>query len=224
LYNWGVRPFRRLTRRAEGAKPCPRAGSPTRNQSIHMFSDDVSCAARLRALQQIARPTAHELHGGLNALKIHLELLAGTMASSAGAGEQDRRQGHLDVVRAECAHVQRVADAFLALASPLSEPAEADPGSLVAGVVDAVRPVALVRGVRLEGGPYPPAVGRVPVPATEACRQRLLDALLDVLAEASRGSTVSVVMADGGGWARIEPAGGNPVTVMLAERCEGADA
>ena len=185
-----------------------------------MSPDDLTSAARMRALAQLARLTAHELHGALNALRSHLELLAGTMTSPEVG--KDRHRGHLDVVRSECSRVQRVADAFLALASPPGGSTPIDLGAVIAGVVEAVRPVALMRRVQLEGGPYPSVVSDPR--AIEGRRQRVLDALLAVLGDAPPGSTVSVVVADAGKYTRIERAGGPPVTVTLAARGGGGDA
>jgi signal transduction histidine kinase len=185
-----------------------------------MLDDDVS-TARMRSLARLVRPTAHELHGALSALHIHLELLAGALDAD-DAALRERRQGYLEVLRQECGRVQRVADAFLALATLTVGRADADPSAFVAGVVEAARPLATARRVRLEASAFPPRMGTGPQP--EGCRQRLLDVLLDALAAAPPGSTVQVDPAPDGQTLHVRGADGACVEVTFPASEERADA
>jgi signal transduction histidine kinase len=177
-----------------------------------MLHDDVLAIARMRSLARLARPTAHELHGALSALYIHLELLAGALDSDDTA-VRERRQRHLEVVREECRRLQRIVDAFLTLAALPDGAAELDLGVLVNAVVEAVRPLAAARRVRLEAPAWAP--GGCTGPQAEGCRQRLLDVLLDALVAAPPGSTVHVDPVPDGRSVRVQGADGACVDVTL---------
>src|SRR5262249_8060383 len=135
-----------------------------------MLPDDAVSSARMRSLARLARPTAHEVRGALSALQIHLELLAGALRSDETALRQ-RGARSLGVLKDDCARLRRLREAFLALAALPDEPGDGDTATLVAGVVDAVRPLATTRRVRMEATPLAPkpCAGS----ALEAGRQRL---------------------------------------------------
>jgi signal transduction histidine kinase len=177
-----------------------------------MLHDDALATARMRSLARLARPTAHELRGALSALYIHLELLAGALDGDDTA-VCERRQRHLEVVREECRRLQRIVDAFLTLAALPDGAAELDLGVLVNAVVEAVRPLAAARRVRLEAPAWAP--GGCTGPQAEGCRQRLLDVLLDALVAARPGSTVHVDPVPDGRSVRVQGADGACVDVTL---------
>lgn len=177
-----------------------------------MTLDDSALAGRMRSLATLARPTAHELRGVLSSLHIHLELLSGVLDSDDVAA-RERRQRCLHVLKEACVRLQRIADGFLELAVLPAGAADVDLGALVAGVVDAVRPLASERRVRLQAGQAPPLVRGVPEP--EACRQRLLEALLGALAQAAAGSAMAVEMAPDGRHVRVRVEGGSTIDVAL---------
>src|SRR5262249_60533919 len=108
-----------------------------------MSLDDAFTAARMRSLVCLARPTAHELRGALNAMQMHLALLSGVLDEPPDAPTIERRRRYLDVVGDECRRLQGVVSAFLDLVAPPDRTGETDPASLVAGIVDAVRPLAV---------------------------------------------------------------------------------
>ena len=177
-----------------------------------MPHDDPVSTARMRSLARLARPTAHEVRGALSALHIHLELLAGALDTDEAA-VRERRARHLAVVKEECGRLQRVTDAFLALAALPAASADADAATLAAGVVEAVRPLAITRHVRLESTPVAPrpcAGAQI-----EVWRQHLLDALVETLAAAASGSTVRVDPAPDGRSIRVQGSEGGGVDVPL---------
>ncbi len=175
-----------------------------------MVQDDDVSTARMRSLAQLARPTAHEVRGALSAMLIHLELLS-TALDTEDATVRERRARHLTVLRDACGRLERVTDAFLALAAlPDASP---DAATLVAGVVEAARPLAVARHVRLEATPLAP--GSDAGSGLEPCRQRLLDALLGTLAAAAAGSTVRVEPGPTLGSVRVLGADGIHVDVPL---------
>ena len=180
-----------------------------------MPPDDPIIAARMRALAQLARPTTHELRGALSAMLIHLELLAGAL-DDADAPLRERCQRYLEVLREECARLQRVADGFVRLAALPAGPKDTDLGALVASVLDAARPVAVARRVRLQGGPYPTILRLLPEP--ETCRQHLLDAILDALAAAPPGSAVNIALETDGLRASVQVEAGASVEIALLDR------
>jgi signal transduction histidine kinase len=153
-------------------------------------SDDASTAARMRSLAQLARPTIHELRGALSSMTMHLELIASALDGQDEASSRARLAGYLAVVRGECGRLQRIAEAFVGLAALPGETGVVDLAALVGGVLDAVRPLAVARRVRLELGACAPQTCEVP--DREAPRQRLLEAVLDVLGTAPGGSLVRV--------------------------------
>jgi signal transduction histidine kinase len=153
-------------------------------------SDDASTAARMRSLAQLARPTVHELRGALSSMTMHLELIASALDGQDEASSRARLAGYLAVVRGECRRLQRIAEAFVDLAALPGGTGVVDLAALVGGVLDAVRPLAVARRVRLELGACAPQTSEVR--DREAPRQRLLEAVLDVLATAPGGSLVRV--------------------------------
>src|SRR5262245_48705384 len=187
----------------------------------YMSTADALSSARMRSLARLARPTAHEVRGALSALHIHLELLAGALGTDETA-LRERGTRYLGVLKDECARLQRLMEAFLALAALPDAAADGDTATLVAGVVDAVRPLATTRRVRMEATPVAPkpCAG----PALEAGRQRLLEALIEAIAVAVPGSAVHVEPAPGGGSVRVRGADGASVDVPLLAREGGADA
>ena len=183
--------------------------------------DDASTAARMRALAQLARPTAHELRGALSSMTMHLELLAGVLDEQHEPDTLARRERYFAVLRQECGRMQRVADAFLGLAAPLDGPGEVDLAALVAGVIDAVRPFALGRGVRLELAGCAPLVRQVP--DREPSRQRLLDAALEAIAAAQAGAVIRIHVIPAEQCVRLEVGDGAPLDVPLFVSTESSD-
>jgi signal transduction histidine kinase len=177
-----------------------------------MPPDDALIAARMRALTQLARPTLHELRGALSALQIHLELLAGALEGDDEAARASR-QRYIAVLREEAARFLRISEAFIGLAAlpPSSEPTDAS--VLVTAVVEATRPLAVARRVRLQGSAPATIVGAVLDPETG--RQRLLDALVNALAAAQQGSAVSVTLAADGRSVTIQDEAGTSTIVPL---------
>jgi signal transduction histidine kinase len=170
--------------------------------------DENVCAARMRSLARLARPTAHEVRGALSAIYIKLELLGGTLAADEAAARR-----HLAGLKEQCTRIQRLTDAFLTLAALPDAPADADAGTMVALVVDAVRPLAAASRVALESTPVAsqPCSG----PGIEACRQRLLDVLIEALASATAGSAIHVGPVASGGAVRVRDAAGTCTDVAL---------
>lgn len=177
-----------------------------------MLHNDAVSTARMRSLARLARPTAHEVRGALSTLHIHLELLAGVLDTD-DAAVRERRARHLAVLKEECGRLQRVTDAFLALAALPDASADTDVAALVAGIVDAVRPLAIARRVRLESTPVAP--WQCAGAELEVWRQGLLDVLVEMLATATSGSTVRVDPAPGGRSVRVQGAAGDCVDVPL---------
>lgn len=186
-----------------------------------MLHNDAVSTARMRSLARLARPTAHEVRGALSTLHIHLELLAGVLDTD-DAAVRERRERHLAVLKEECGRLQRVTDAFLALAALPDASADTDVAALVAGIVDAVRPLAIARRVRLESTPVAP--WQCAGAELEVWRQGLLDVLVEMLATATSGSTVRVDPAPGGRSVRVQGAAGDCVDVLLPALLDGADA
>lgn len=161
-----------------------------------MNADDATITARMRILARLARPTAHDLHGALNAIAMHLELLRSTLDASADPDGIARGRRYLEVLDEERRRLQRVADAFLDLVALPGGAGEIDLAALVASVGNAARPLATAVRVRLEveeSAPMPTAV-----PDPEACRQRLLDAVVHALLGGSPGATVRLALAPSG--------------------------
>jgi signal transduction histidine kinase len=176
-------------------------------------SDDASTAARMRSLAQLARPTVHELRGALSSMTMYLELIASVLDGQDEASSRERLARYLAVVRGECGRLQRIAEAFVDLAVIPGGTGSVDLAALVGGVVDAVRPLAVARRVRLELGecaPQPCEVGD-----REATRQRLLEAMLDVLATAPGGSLVRVDLLPAERRVSVAVDDGAPVQVGL---------
>lgn len=168
--------------------------------------------ARLRSLARLARPTAHDLRGALSSVHLHLELLSTNLTADDATG-RERRERCLRVLKEECERVQRLADAFLALATLPSGAREIDLGVMVGGLVSVVAPFGSERRVRLEAGQIPLLVRRVTEP--ETCRQRLLDALLAAVEAAPPGSTVRIRMTADGGYAEMGIVGGAATRVPV---------
>jgi signal transduction histidine kinase len=175
----------------------------------------------MHCLARLARPTAHEVRGALSALNIHLELLAGALDTD-DAIVRDRRTRHLVVLRGECARLQRITDAFIALAALPDRPDDSDLGTLVSGVLEAVRPLAITRRVQLEATPISPGI--CPGAELEASRQRLLDALVETLGAATAGSVVRIEPAPGGQSVRVQGADGACIEISLSTSRSGSDA
>jgi hypothetical protein len=89
-------------------------------------------------------------------------------------------------------------------------------------VVDAVRPLAAGRRVRLELGECAPQACELP--DREASRQRLLDAVLERLATAPAGSVVRLDLVPASRGVRVAVADGAPVQVGLVASAEPGDA
>src|SRR5262245_25546352 len=186
-----------------------------------MPHDDAVASARMHCLARLARPTSHEVRGALSALNIHLELLADALDTDEAA-VRDRRTRHLAVLRDECARLQRVIEAFIALAALPDRPGDSDFGTIVSGVLEAVRPLAVTRRVQLEATPVSP--GMCPGTELEASRQRLLDALVETLGAASAGSVVRIEAAPGGRSVRVQGADGASIEVSLPASRRESDA
>ncbi len=185
-----------------------------------MSRDDAVFSARMASLSRLARPTAHEVRGVLNALTLHLELLAVSLDTGESVREPQRR--HVAVVKEQCARLQRLTDAFLTLAALPDAPDDTDTASVVARTVDAVRPLAATRQVNLEATPVPSK--RCAGAALEGWRQELLDALLEAIAVADSGSSVQVEPAPGSGGVRVRRADGSCADVSMPPGEHGPDA
>jgi signal transduction histidine kinase len=183
-----------------------------------MPHDDAVIAARLRSLARLARPTAHELRGALNTLQLQVEVLAASAGDLPGGGGA----GCLETIRAECQRVGRIAEAFLALAALPDAPGVTDLGGLVAGVIEAVRPLAAARRVRLDAPGCTPRLCHMTDP--DVGRQRLLDALTDAVTDAPAGGTVGVEVSTHGQWARVRDALGDHVDVTFLDAPGDGDA
>src|SRR5262245_19565784 len=167
----------------------PQGEPPATSRPSFKMHDDSLSTARMRCLARLARPTAHEVRGALNSLHVHLELLAGALDTDDPA-VQERRARHLAVIKEECGRLQRITDAFLTLAVLPDPSVDADAGSLVAGIFEAVRPLATARRVLLDATHVAP--GRCAASEREAWRQHLLDVLVETLAAAISGTSVRV--------------------------------
>ena len=208
FYNRAAATRRALTRRRGRCKKIvPRTPRPSTITSSMPFDENVG-TARMRSLARLARPTAHEVRGALSAINIKLELLGGTHAADEAAVRQ-----HLPGLKEQCRRIQRLTDAFLTLASLSEAPADADAGTMVALVVDAVRPLAAASRVTLESAPVAPQL--CSGAGIEACRQRLLDVLIETLARATAGSAIHVEPVAGGGAVRVRDAAGACTDVAL---------
>jgi len=177
-----------------------------------MPPDDALIAARMQALTRLARPTLHELRGALSALQIHLELLAGALDTDDQA-TRERHQRYLAVLRDESLRLRSISEAFIGLAVLRSDPGEIDAGVLVAEVVEAARPLAVARRVRLQGSSPATIVGVTREP--EVYRQRLLEAIVDHLAVAPQGSAVSVAGDPDGRRVIVQDEAGSSTIVPL---------
>ena len=171
------------------------------------FDENVG-TARMRTLARLARPTAHEVRGALSAINIKLELLGSALAADEAAVRQ-----HLPGLKEQCRRIERLTDAFLTLAALPEAPADADAGTVVSVVVEAVRPLAAVSRVALESVPIAPQL--CSGPGIEACRQRLLDVLIEAVANATAGSVIHVDPVAGGGAVRVRDAAGACTDVAL---------
>jgi len=185
-------------------------------------SDDASTAARMRSLAQLARPTVHELRGALSSMTMHLELIPSALDGQDEPSSRTRLAGYLAVVRGECGRLQRIAEAFLGLAALPGGTGSVDLAALVGSVLEAVRPLAVARRVRLELGACAPQTCEVP--DREAPRQRLLDAVLDVLATAPSGSLVRVDLLAAERRVSVTVDDGAPVQIALLGSPEAGDA
>jgi signal transduction histidine kinase len=184
--------------------------------------DDASTAARMRALAQLARPTAHELRGTLSSMTLHLQLLANALNEQGEQAFRARSERYLAVVRDECGRLQRIAEAFLDLVALPGNGGEVDLADVVRSVVDAVRPLAAGRRVRLELGECAPQACELP--DREASRQRLLDAVLERLATAPAGSVVRLDLLPASRSVSVAVADAAPVHVGLLASAERGDA
>jgi len=155
-------------------------------------------------------------------MTMHLELLAGVLDQEDGASARTHGQRYLAVLREECRRLQRVADAFLALAALPGGTGETDLAALVAGVVDAVRPLALGRRVRLELTECAPLLHELA--DREASRQRLLDAVLDAINRARVGAVVRLDLVPAGHRVRVAVGDGVPIDLPLLVSQEPGDA
>lgn len=150
--------------------------------------------ARLRSLVQLAQPTAHDVRGALNALQLHIELLAGIDANGQDAGARLGR--HVGTLRSECARLHRLVESFFDQIAMPDQPASIPLGALLDGVVSAAQPAA--KAVRAALSATDGALGsRRPVDR-ERCRQLVLDALLGALERAPAGATVCLDLAPAG--------------------------
>src|SRR5262249_45006929 len=208
FYNRVAAARRALTRRRGRCKKIvPRTPCPSTITSSMPFDEDVG-TGRMRSLARLARPTAHEVRGALSAINIKLELLGRTLAADEAAVRQ-----HLPGLKEQCRRIERLTDAFLTLAALPEAPTDADAGTVVSVVVEAVRPLAAVSRVALESVPIAPRL--CSGPGIEACRQRLLDVLIEAVANATAGSVIHVDPVAGGGAVCVRDAAGACTDVAL---------
>jgi len=109
-------------------------------------------AQALQSQQRFVADAAHELRSPLTALKLQVQTLARAKDDTARHQGVARLQGGVD-------RASRLVEQLLALArqDPLSEPSERNPISLPACIEQAagdVAPIAAVRQIQLEYGPY----------------------------------------------------------------------
>src|SRR5262249_30439957 len=119
-------------------------------------------------------------------------------------------------VKEQCRRTPPLTAAFLPPAPLPGAPADADAGTMVALVVDAVRPLAAASRVALESAPVAPQL--CSGAGIEACRQRLLDVLIEAVARAPAGSAIHVEPVAGGGAVRVRDAAGACNDVALPTR------
>jgi signal transduction histidine kinase len=155
-------------------------------------------------------------------MTMHLELLANALTEQDEQSARTRGQRYLAVVRDECGRLQRIAEAFLDLAALPGGRQEVDLAALVRSVTDAVRPLAAGRRVRLELGECAPQTCELP--DREASRQRLLDAVMELLATAPAGSVVRLDLVPASRGVSVVVADTTPVHVALLASAEGDDA
>jgi len=146
-------------------------------------------------------------------MTMYLELIAGTLDGQDQASARERLARYLAVVRGECGRVQRIAEAFVDLAALPGGTGAVDLAAVVGSVVDAVRPLAVTRRVRLELGACAPQTCEVC--DREAARQRLLEGVLEVLATAPGGSLVRVDLLPAEQRVSVTVDDGAPVKVAL---------
>src|SRR5262249_9190394 len=141
-------------RRGGECKPLsPGGDSPTSATPFEfMRHDDTVLCARMRTLARLARPTAHEVRGALNALTMHLELLTGSLGADEGA-IRERQARHLAVVEEEWRSHQHPPDGFPPLAQVPDGAEDAGTADPVASAIEAVGPLATNRHVELKATP-----------------------------------------------------------------------
>src|SRR5262249_35967754 len=139
---------RALTRRRGRCKKIVPPGTvtppPSTITSSMSFDDNVG-TGRMRSLSRLARPTAHEVRGALSGITTNLELRGAAPAADGAAVRQPLRG-----LKEQCRRIERLTDASLPLAARPGAPADADAGTVVSVVVEAVRPLAAVSRVALE--------------------------------------------------------------------------
>jgi len=155
-------------------------------------------------------------------MTMHIELIASALDGRDEECSRARLAGYLAVVRRECGRLQRIAEAFLDLAALPGGTGGVDLAALVGSVLDAVRPLAVARRVRLELGACAPRTCEVP--DREAPRQRLLEAVLDVLATAPGGSLVRVDLLPAEQHVSVTVDDGAPMQVSLLGSPEAGNA
>jgi signal transduction histidine kinase len=139
--------------------------------------------------RRLARTARHDLRGALNALHLHVQLLAATDEDPAPEA-RDRRAEHATVIRDAC----RSVCALLPLVvEPLPAPPDAEAvtvAALVAHAVEHLQPIAFVRGVTIHADARSP----MRIGGDEAGRRldMLVGMLLDALEAAPRGCTIQL--------------------------------
>ncbi|HEY2746639.1 MAG TPA: HAMP domain-containing sensor histidine kinase [Polyangia bacterium] len=102
----------------------------------------------MKELQHLAAAMAHEVRNPLNSMAIHVELLEGRMKKE-GAGAEVMKS--LSVLASEIDRVDKILEQYLGYAGPTESartPVQAK--TLLAAVVERVRPEAEKRGVTIE--------------------------------------------------------------------------
>jgi signal transduction histidine kinase len=180
-----------------------RSSDDSRHAEAEVRCDAGTVEARLEALREFAYGAGHEINNPLANIATRAQALL------LDEPDPERRRRLAAIVDQAFRARDMIGGLMVFARPPKASLAAADVGSIVAAVIEAVRPVAVARGARLEYAP-PPTPLRVCVDAghvTEALRILVLNGLeaADVggrvaieAARAADGLTCEVVVSDDG--------------------------